>query len=279
MTRSTLKISVVTPVLNAAETIGDCMKSVQVQTWADIEHVIVDGGSTDGTIDAIHNNAGESTMVISGPDKGLYDAMNKGISHATGDIIGVLNADDFYADDRVIARVALCLLLQDVDTCYGDLLYVDKTDPDRTVRYWRAGSFARERFRRGWMPPHPAFFARRDLFERYGAFDLAYPIAADYELMLRLLYKNHVSTAYIPEVLSKMRTGGKSAPSPVNAWRIFRENYRAWSSNALEPSLSTFLLKPLLKTIQYVQTVPEPQYGLSPATMLPKPASVMITSE
>jgi glycosyltransferase len=138
-----------------------------------------------------------------------------------------------------------------VDACYGDLVYVKREDTSKVVRYWRSGPFEPERFRRGWMPPHPAFFLKKSVYEKYGLYDLAFPLASDYELMLRMLYRYRVSCAYLPEVLVKMRCGGASRAGFLNTARMLRENYRAWKINGLDPSLSTFLLKPLSKLSQY----------------------------
>lgn len=246
-----MKVSIVTPVLNNKETIHDCIDSVSRQSYDHIEHVIIDGGSTDGTVDIIKKNQDRLLMWVSEPDRGIYDAMNKGINKTSGDIIGVLNSDDMYTDNRVIEKVAELLLGMDAETCYGDLMYVDRANINKTVRYWKSGCYRRGNFRRGWMPPHPTFFVRRSVYEKHGLFNLDFTLAADYELMLRFLYKHSISTVYIPEVLVKMRIGGSCRPGVQNTLHNMAENYRAWRVNGLKVNPLTFLLKPLSKTLQY----------------------------
>lgn len=177
--------------------------------------------------------------------------MNKGIKTATGDVIGILNSDDIYEDNSVIEAVVNSLASNNVDSCYGDLVYVKRDDTDKVVRYWKAGNFYKDMFKRGWMPPHPTFFCKKSVYEKYGLLNLDFPSAADYELMLRLLYKCHVSTTYIPRVLVKMRSGGTSNPG-VYTIKAIIENYRAWKVNELNYPI-TLLLKPFSKVIQFVK--------------------------
>ncbi len=247
-----LKVSIITVVYNSAETIGDCIQSVATQTFPNLNHVIIDGGSTDGTLDVISrftSNDSRIAKVVSEPDKGLYDAMNKGLKLAKGDIIGILNSDDVFADKNAVSRAVSAIVDQNVDSCYADIVYVDRADTSRVVRSWRAGPYEKKRFRSGWMPPHPTFFVKRSVYEKYGLLNLDFPLAADYELMLRFLYKHEVSTTYIPEVLVKMRAGGTSRPGMYTA-RSVLENYRAWKVNGLSypPAM---LLKPFSKLFQY----------------------------
>jgi glycosyltransferase involved in cell wall biosynthesis len=246
-----MKVSIITAVLNGEKTIHDCVRSIAAQTYGDIEHIVVDGGSTDRTLSIIDKMGSNETVVISEPDDGLYDAMNKGIKLSTGDVIGILNCDDMYNDENVVGSVVNCLSEKGVDTCYGDLVYVDCKDASSRVRYWKSGTFNKERFRIGWMPPHPTFFVRRDVYGKYGTFDLNFPLAADYELMLRFLYKYNVSASYIPKCLVKMRTGGRCHPGLINTSNNIIENYRAWKVNGLKSNLFTFLMKPLHKIFQY----------------------------
>jgi len=247
-----MKISIITAVLNGERTLRDCLQSVADQCYPDIEHVFIDGGSTDGTVDVIRRHDNGTSRWISEPDNGLYDAMNKGIRLSTGEIVGILNSDDFYADPGIIDRVVARMSVSRADTCYGDLVYIKRDDPQTHVRYWRSGLYNRNRFRRGWMPPHPTFFVRRSVYEKYGLFNLAFPLCADYELMLRLLYRHEVSTVYIPSVMVKMRTGGSCRPGLRNTLHNMAENYRAWTVNGLKPNPLTFLLKPLRKTVQFL---------------------------
>ncbi len=190
---------------------------------------------------------------MSEPDRGIYDAMNKGFKLATGDIIGILNSDDIYADASVVESVVTALSENNADSCYGDLVYVDREDTNKVIRVWNAGNFNRERFEKGWMPPHPTFFVRREVYEKYGLLNLDFPLAADYELMLRFLYKYNVSTTHIPRVLVKMRMGGTSKPGMYTLGAI-RENYQAWKFNGLKYPI-TLLLKPFSKIPQFFKAL------------------------
>jgi glycosyltransferase len=248
-----MKISIITVGFNCKNTLEDCIKSVLSQNYPDVEYIIIDGGSTDGTLDVIKKYKNDIAYFVSEPDKGIYDAMNKGIKAATGDIIGILNSDDVYADNEILQSVAACIFEKKVDSCYGDLFYVTANDMDRKVRYWKAGSFNKNNFIRGWMPPHPTFFVRRSVYEQFGLFNLNFPLAADYELMLRFLYKYDVSTYYIPQCLVRMRTGGACKPGLLNTFNNMIENYRAWRVNDLKPNPLTFIMKPLHKTSQFLK--------------------------
>jgi len=177
--------------------------------------------------------------------------MNKGVRAASGDIIGVLNSDDIYADESVIETVVNAISDNNSLSCYGDLVYVERQNPEKIVRYWKANQFSKDRFKKGWMPPHPTFFVKREVYEKYGLFNLDFPLAADYELMLRFLYKHEISTTYIPKVLVKMRTGGTSKPGAYTINAI-KENYKAWKVNGLTPNPITFALKPLSKILQFI---------------------------
>jgi glycosyltransferase len=212
----------------------------------------VDGGSTDGTLDVIRENDTRIAKWISGPDQGIYDAMNKGISLATGEVIGILNADDFYANPHVVSKVASVFHDDRVCSCYGDLEYVDSEDTFRVVRYWRSGHYKVKSFYWGWMPPHPTFFVRRDIYEKYGLYNLTLGSAADYELMLRFLLKYRITTAYIPEVLVRMRRGGTSNASLRNRLSAHLMDRAAWSMNGIKPYPWTLFLKPLRKVGQFL---------------------------
>ncbi len=248
-----MKFSIITAVLNRADTIADCIESVRSQTLKDVEHIIIDGGSTDGTLDVIEQYADCLAKVVSEPDQGLFFAVNKGLRLATGEVVGILNADDMYASPEVLSLVAQKLSETGAATCYGDLLYVQPGDTSRVVRYWRSGTVRRWSFRLGWMPPHPTFFVRRHVYERSGLFNTDFRIAADYELMLRFLEKHRVSTAYVPEVLVKMRTGGQSNGRWRNMPRKSAEDYLARKVNGLRPRAVTILLKNLRKLPQFVR--------------------------
>lgn len=243
-------VSIITAAFNCAATIRGCIESVLGQSQP-AEHIIVDGGSTEGTLRILEEYRSRIARIVSEQDWGVYDAMNKGIALATGDVIGILNADDVYAHRDVLTKVARVFEDERVDSCYGDLVYISSIDPDRVVRYWRAGPYDVRRFYRGWMPPHPTFFARRSVYERYGAFRLGNGSAADYELMLRFLLKHGISAAYIPEVLVKMRSGGISNVSLGKRLKANRMDRHAWRVNGLRPWPWTIAMKPLSKIGQY----------------------------
>ncbi len=245
-------ISILTPVYNGETTIHDCLKSIDYQSFQDIEHIIIDGASTDSTLAVVERFANRCRQVISERDRGIYDAMNKGLKIAKGEIVGILNADDIYADDRVLQDVCSVFADSGVDCCYGDLKYVDCNDPDKTVRLWRSGRFKPEKFRWGWMPPHPTFFVRRALYEKYGGFNERLGTAADYELMLRFLLRHRLGAAYVPRVLVKMRTCGASNVTLARRLAANRMDRKAWEINGLRPWPWTLLCKPLRKVGQWI---------------------------
>lgn len=252
-----LHISVITPVRNRAATLGASLRSVHGQDWGSIEHIVVDGASTDGTLKVIEAHRDRIAKLISEPDKGVYDALNKGIAAATGDIVGFLHADDEFARPDVLSRVAACFQDPRVDAVYGDLVYVKNHDPDQVVRYWRSGPYKRASFAQGWMPPHPTFYVRREVYARHGGFDTRFRIAADYENMLRILWRGGAHAAYIPEVLVRMRTGGMSNQT-MNLLRKSREDFAAMRANGIEP-MPALLLKNVTKLPQFMVKTLAPQ--------------------
>jgi glycosyltransferase len=243
-------ISIITPVKNGELTIKDCIKSVLKQSSIG-EHIVVDGASTDSTLSIIRKIESKKIKVISEPDRGLYDAMNKGISLATGDIIGILNSDDFYTNKYVLKKVAEIFDRWQIDSCYGDLQYVDYVDTRKVVRKWKSNKYKPRSFFWGWMPPHPTFFVKHSIYERFGKFNLNLGSAADYELMLRFLVKHRITTGYISEVLVNMRTGGASNSSIKKRLIANRMDRKAWEVNGLKPFPWTTYLKPLRKIGQY----------------------------
>jgi glycosyltransferase involved in cell wall biosynthesis len=245
-----LHISVITAVKNRASTLGGCLRSVQAQTWQDVEHIVVDGGSTDGSLGVLAASRAHLAKLICEPDSGVYDALNKGIHAASGDVIGFLHADDEFGSEETVAHIARVFEDPAVDAVYGDLVYVGRDDPSHVVRYWRAGQYTRAHIANGWMPPHPTFYARRDVYRRFGAFDTRYKIAADYDHMLRLLWRGGVQAAYIPEVLVRMRTGGLSN-RVLNMFLKAREDYSALRKNEVG-SLQALLLKNVTKLPQFM---------------------------
>ncbi len=248
-----MKVSIITAALNRAETIEGCIRSVLEQTHPHIEHIIIDGGSTDGTVELVRNYEGRLAHWVSEPDSGIFDALNKGLRAASGDVIGTLGADDFYPDDRVIETVVETFSRSGCDCCFGDKLYVDHKDATRAVRYWVASGYAPGRFRLGWMPPHLAFYAKRELFERFGFYRTDLPISADYELMLRFMERHRVSARYIPRILAKMRTGGLSTQGLRSRIEQSFEDYRAWKVNGLRGGLFAVVMKKVRKLPQLVR--------------------------
>lgn len=244
-------ISIITATWNAAQTLSHCLESVADQ-GVDVEHLLIDGASTDDTLRVVEAHRDSLAKVVSEPDGGIYDAMNKGIALASGEVVGILNADDFYPALEVLARVLACFDDPSVEACYGDLRYVDFTDTDRMVRFWRSGDFRVERFYWGWMPPHPTFFVRRSVYERFGGFNMELGSAADYEIMLRFLLRHRIRAVYLPEVLVHMRTGGVSNASLGNRLRANRMDRRAWAVNGLQPYPWTLTMKPLRKLGQWI---------------------------
>jgi glycosyltransferase len=245
-----LQVSVITAVKNRASTLGACLRSVQSQTWRGIEHIVVDGGSTDGTLSMLTACRTRLAKLISEPDTGVYDALNKGIRAASGDVVGMMHADDEFASERTVERVARVFENPEVEAVYGDLVYVRRDDPSRVVRYWRAGQYTRAQLAHGWMPPHPTFYVRRDVYLRFGGFDTRYKIAADYENMLRILWGGGVRAVYIPEVLVRMRTGGMSNRL-LNLFMKSREDYAALRENGIG-GMQALLLKNVTKLPQFV---------------------------
>jgi len=314
-----MKLSIITATKNCAATVADCLTSVSRQTHPDIEHIIIDGASTDDTVGIVqgskcelerrmsHNEsplcASRVTRVVSEPDQGIYDAMNKGVLLATGDVIGTLNSNDCYVDAEVLARVAAVFEDPAVMSCYGDLVYVKDTDAGRgaltrkpgtedlepgicdreprggensspftlhpspsllpaspltVVRFWKAGEFNPRSFYWGWMPPHPTFFVRRRIYEQYGIFNLNLGTSADYDLMLRFLLKQRISSVYIPHIQVAMRLGGVSNASVKNRLQANLMDRQAWKVNGITPYPWTLTLKPLRKITQWIVMSDDP---------------------
>lgn len=225
-----MKISVVTAVFNNASTIRDALESTLSQSYPNVELVVVDGGSTDGTREIIAAFGDRIAIYVSEPDRGIYDALNKGVRLATGDVVGFLHSDDLFADTDVLSRVAEAMRDPNVDACYGDLNYVRKESPHAIVRAWRAGEFTRRKLASGWMPPHPTLYVRREVYERIGEFDTRYKIAADYDWMLRFLRQTQ-GVRYVRHVQVLMRLGGASNRSLKNIVRKSKEDLQALRSN------------------------------------------------
>lgn len=246
-----MRVSVVTVCFNSATTIEDTIRSVREQRYEHLEHIIIDGGSTDGTQAVVGRYNGRIKKFISEPDRGIYDAMNKGLGLARGDVVGFLNADDVYASPTVIGDVVAALHADHADGAYGDLVYVGRRNSNRVVRYWRAGTYRPRAFFSGWVPPHPTFFCRTALYRELGGFDPAYRIAGDFELMLRFIEKNGIRVRYVPKPLVRMRTGGR-ANTVRGMIQGNREIIRAFRSNGLEFSSRFFCTKLFRRMQQYV---------------------------
>ena len=245
-----MKVSIITITYNSAATLAVTLQSVIDQTYPDIEYIIVDGASTDATLAIVEEHKQGISKVISGKDKGLYDALNKGIALATGDLIGILHSDDFYTDSYVIEKMVKAITDHKADAAYADLYYVDRHDTSRIFRKWKSGTYKHGMFLNGWMPPHPTFFAKRSCYTEFGSFNLSLVSAADYELMLRFIHKHKIKLAYLPEFIIKMRVGGKSNVSLKNRIRANNEDRKAWKINGLKPHFHTLYAKPLRKIIQ-----------------------------
>ena len=246
-----MRISIITACYNSSATIEDTLKSVAMQDYEDIEHIIIDGASTDHTLKIV-NKFPHVARIISEKDKGIYHAMNKGISIATGDVVGILNSDDIYTNHRAVGKVMNAFQDNNIDALYADLQYVKYSDPEKVTRTWHPGNYSKRKFYFGWMPPHPTFFVRRQVYEEIGNFNLLLRSAADYEFMLRVMLKNDYKAQYIPEVLVKMRTGGMSNASIGHRLRANREDREAWRINNISPYFFTIPFKPLRKVLQFI---------------------------
>lgn len=247
-----MKISIVTACFNSASTIQDTIQSIQTQTYQNIEHIVVDGASKDLTMTIVKSSP-SVTKYLSEPDQGIYDAMNKGLLLATGDVIGTLNSDDFYFDDSVIASIAKVFEDESVEACYADLVYVSQENTDKVIRYWKSKPYQPALFKKGWMPAHPTFFARKNVYEKYGLFDLNYRIAADFELLFRLVEQHKVRTVYLPKVLVKMRLGGTTNKNLHNILKQNKEIIKVLSSQYSDFSTTKFwTLKILNRLKQFI---------------------------
>lgn len=243
-----MKISIITACYNSSANIEAALRSVSGQTYSPLEYIVVDGASTDGTLAILEKYRGKIYKLVSERDAGIYDALNKGFSAATGDVIGLLHSDDVYAGEDVLAKVAKVFEATGADAVYGDLAYV-RADGG-TLRYWKAGEYDRSTLERGWMPPHPALFVKEAIYDQFGLFDTRFKIAADYDLMVRLLYRHGVKAVYLPELLVKMKVGGTSNRSLANIVRKSREDYQIIRKYGLG-GLCTLLGKNLSKVSQF----------------------------
>jgi glycosyltransferase involved in cell wall biosynthesis len=248
-----MKVSIITPTYNSGITVRDTIESVLSQDYPNIEYIIVDGVSRDRTIEIIQSYGNKINKFISEPDRGMYDAMNKGISLATGDVIGILNSDDFYADHTVISTVVATLETSKADSVFGDLVYFSNNNLNKITRYYSSARFHPRLFTYGWMPAHPTFFVKRWAYQQYGLFQTNYKIAADYELLTRFLARHHLSYTYIPKVMVRMRTGGASTTNLMSNWTLNREIIRACAENGIKTNWLKVLSKYFTKVFQLIR--------------------------
>lgn len=245
------KITIITACLNNVSTVEDTVKSVLAQDYPEREYIVIDGGSTDGTMDVLNKYRSGISTLLSEKDNGIYFALNKGLDKAKGDVVGFLHADDFYSNNMVLSKVANAFDTYQTDCVYGDLQYVQKENSGKVVRNWIAGEYRPGLFLKGWMPPHPSFFIRRKCYEKYGKFNTSLSISADYEMMLRMIEKEHLTVHYLPEVLVRMRVGGKSNKNFASRIKANKEDRKAWKINHLKPDWFTLIRKPLGKIGQF----------------------------
>ncbi|VGO15607.1 PGL/p-HBAD biosynthesis glycosyltransferase [Pontiella desulfatans] len=246
-----MKISLVTASFNSASTIEDTFKSVGLQAFSELEYILVDGASSDATLELAGKYENLISKQVSEPDGGIYDAMNKGIRMATGDVVGLINSDDMLAAPDVLLEVAAAFEDQEVEAVYGDLVYVDAGDVSKTKRVWRSGIYSKQKLARGWYPAHPTVYLRRSVYERFGLFDLDFPLAADGEFLFRIFSKG-IRARYIPKIMVRMRTGGATGQRS-NLWRQNREIMRGMRKNGIHVSPLFFPAKLLNRTWQRFQ--------------------------
>lgn len=247
-----MKISIITVTFNAADTVTATLDSVASQTYDDIEHIVIDGASTDGTQEIVTRHVRTISRFVSEPDAGIYDAMNKGLKLATGEVIGFLNADDVYENENVLQHVAEHIAQNELDAVFGDAVFVDPAHPSRSIRRYRSDRFRPDRIAWGWMPAHPALFLRRGVYERFGVFRIDYKIAGDFELVARVFHGQTLKYHYVPEVLVRMRTGGISTEGWRNTILLNREVLRACRENRIPTSLPKILSKYPAKLFEFL---------------------------
>ena len=242
------KICIITATFNSSKTISDTIESILKQDYKNFHHLIIDGNSSDNTLEIIDSYKCENITVISEGDNGIYDAMNKGLLNANGDIVGFLNSDDLYSNDRVLSNIASVFEDHQTQACYGDLVYVNYEN-NKIVRYWKSGIYKTNLFAKGWCPPHPTFYVRKNLIEKYGIFDTSFKLAADSEYMMRLMEKNKVKVSYINKVLVRMRLGGGTSKNISNIIKENLEIFKALRLNNIKFSVLVFLASKFLNKL------------------------------
>ncbi|MEY0383316.1 glycosyltransferase family 2 protein [Providencia rettgeri] len=247
-----MKVSIITATYNSSSTIIDTLKSLENQSYPNIEYIIIDGASKDNTLEIIKKHSKKVSKIISEPDKGIYDALNKGIEASTGDIIGFLHSDDIFAYSTAIEDLVNILINEKSHAIYADLEYVSKENTSNVVRRWVSGSYKHSNLKKGWMPPHPTFFMKRSLYKKYGGFDLNFKISADYDSLLRYLWLNNISVSYLPRVVTKMRVGGESNRNFLNILKKTKEDILVLKKNNIF-WIYPLLMKNLSKLPQFIK--------------------------
>ncbi len=247
-----MRISIITVTYNSASTLKDTIESVLRQDYPHVEHILIDGNSSDDTVKIIESYS-HITNWISEKDKGLYDAINKGIQRATGDIIGILNSDDFFPNEKVLSTIAEQFKDQEIDAAIGDIAFVMPDKLDRIVRHYSSANFHPKKFAAGYMPAHPSFYVRKKFYDTYGGYKLDYKIAADYELLIRFMHTKGIRFRYIPEILVYMRTGGVSNQSPMSRYVLNKEIVRACTENGIKTNMARLSMKYFNKIFEYIK--------------------------
>ena len=245
-----MKISIITATYNSEATIKDTLKSVNAQTYPDIEHIIVDGVSKDTTLDLVKKYGKRVSLIISEPDKGIYDAMNKGIKAATGDVIGILNSDDFFTSDDVITTIVKAFENNDIEAVYGDVNYVNPNNLNKCVRHYSSAVFRPSLFKFGLMPAHPSFYAKRSCYEKYGVYSLDYKIASDFDLLIRFLHTHKIKHKYLKKDFVTMRTGGLSTKNLYSRILLNKEDVRACRKNGISTNIPLVMFKYFYKLFE-----------------------------
>jgi glycosyltransferase involved in cell wall biosynthesis len=248
-----MKISLITVCYNSKKNIESTINSVVSQKFPNKEYIVIDGGSTDGTVELLSKYSKEVNLIVSEPDKGIYDAMNKGIRLATGDIVGTLNSDDFFCDDMVLSRVAEAFENENTDAVYGDVKFIDPNDNKRIIRYYSSKKFKLEHIKFGFMVAHPSFYVRKELFHKFGFYKENYSISGDFELLVRFLYTHKINAKYLPFPFVSMRMGGISTGSLKSKIILNKENVKACLENGIKTNIFFMYLKYFVKIFEYIR--------------------------
>lgn len=248
-----MKVSIITATYNSASTIRDTLESVANQTYKDIEHIIVDGLSNDETLEIVREYP-HVAKIISEPDQGIYDAINKGIQLAQGEVVGILNSDDFLSSNFVITKIVESFN-EDTDAIIADITFVSPSDVSKTIRYYSSKNWRPNLFRWGFMPPHPSFYLRKEYYDNFGLYKNSYKIAADYELLIRMLYINKLNYKYINLQTVTMRTGGVSTENFMSRYTLNKEIIKACAENGIYTNMIMLVLKYFIKVFEFLPKV------------------------